>query len=187
MGRQLPVEPGTPVSEDAAFRPFWDTYHTITDRYAGGTRRPRGDHPGRHPRDDRALDDPYSSLPQLRRVPPTPRGHQRRVRGHRREIETKPPTGRQGCATLGPDCRLLIIAPIAGSPAEAAGILAGDLVLAADGVSLDGLTVDGARDRIRGPKGSAVDLSILRGDAEPFALEITRDVIQQEEVESARR
>src|SRR4029079_17876976 len=63
-------------------------------------------------------------------------------------------------------------------------MLAGDLVLAADGVSLDGLTVDGARDRIRGPKGSAVTLSILRGEAEPFALEITRDVIQQEEVVS---
>ena len=36
MGRQTALEPGTPVSEDAAFRPFWDTYHTINDRYAGG-------------------------------------------------------------------------------------------------------------------------------------------------------
>ena len=57
-------------------------------------------------------------------------------------------------------------------------------MLAADGISLDGLTVDGARDRIRGPKGSVVTLTVQRDEAEPFALEITRDVIQQEEVES---
>ena len=41
MGRQSAVEPGTPASEDEAFRPFWDTYHTISDRYAGGDGRPR--------------------------------------------------------------------------------------------------------------------------------------------------
>ena len=51
-------------------------------------------------------------------------------------------------------------------------------------MALDGLTVDGARDRIRGPKGSVVTLTVLRGTDEPFPLEITRDVIQQEEVES---
>jgi carboxyl-terminal processing protease len=36
MGRQGAVEPGTPVGDEEAFRPFWDTYHTIDDRYAGG-------------------------------------------------------------------------------------------------------------------------------------------------------
>ena len=36
LGRQTAVEPGTPVGEDEAFRPFWDTYHTIQERYAGG-------------------------------------------------------------------------------------------------------------------------------------------------------
>ena len=35
MGRQAAAEPGT-GSESAAFRPFWDTYHTIRDRFAGG-------------------------------------------------------------------------------------------------------------------------------------------------------
>ncbi|HEX7346192.1 MAG TPA: hypothetical protein VF253_05335, partial [Candidatus Limnocylindrales bacterium] len=36
MGRQSAVEPGTPGDEGMAFQPFWDTYHTIEDRYAGG-------------------------------------------------------------------------------------------------------------------------------------------------------
>jgi hypothetical protein len=32
MGRQAATEPGTAVSDDAAFQPFWDTYHAIKDR-----------------------------------------------------------------------------------------------------------------------------------------------------------
>ena len=36
MGRQSAVEPGTPGDEGMAFQPFWDTYQTISDRYAGG-------------------------------------------------------------------------------------------------------------------------------------------------------
>jgi len=67
---------------------------------------------------------------------------------------------------------------------NAGPIRTGDLVLAADGVSLDGLTMDGARERIRGPKGSVVTLTVQRGTLQPFALKITRDVIQQEEVVS---
>ena len=36
LGRQAASEPGTAPSDEAAFQPFWDTYHTISDRYAGG-------------------------------------------------------------------------------------------------------------------------------------------------------
>jgi carboxyl-terminal processing protease len=85
---------------------------------------------------------------------------------------------------LGPTCRLVIIAPIGGSPAEKAGLLPGDLVLATDGVSLDGLTVDAARERMRGPKDSTVELSVQRGAGSPFLLRIVRDIIQEREVES---
>jgi carboxyl-terminal processing protease len=184
MGRQLAVEPGTPVSEDEAFRPFWDTYHTITDRYAGGDVDRATIIQGAIRGMIDALDDPYSSYLSSDEYRQTLQGISGEFEGIGAEIGTKATDGTSGCATLGPDCRLLIIAPIAGSPAEAAGVLAGDLVLAADGVSLDGLTVDGARDRIRGPKGSVVTLSLQRGAGEPFALEITRDVIQQEEVVS---
>ena len=39
--------------ERGAFQPFWDTYHTISDRYAGGEVDRDDARPGRHPRDDR--------------------------------------------------------------------------------------------------------------------------------------
>lgn len=184
MGRQTAVEPGTPVSEDEAFRPFWDTYHTITDRYAGGDVDRDAIVQGAIRGMIDALGDPYSSYLTSEEYRESLQGISGEFEGIGAEIATQAADGTQGCATLGPDCRLVIIAPLAGSPAEKAGVLAGDLILAADGVALDGLTVDSARDRIRGPKGSVVTLTILRGADEPFPLEITRDVIQQEEVES---
>jgi len=184
MGRQTAVEPGTPVSEDEAFRPFWDTYHTITDRYAGGDVDRDAIVQGAIRGMIDALGDPYSSYLTSQEYRESLQGISGEFEGIGAEIATQAADGTQGCATLGPDCRLVIIAPLAGSPAEKAGVRAGDLILAADGVALDGLTVDGARDRIRGPKGSVVTLTILRGTDEPFPLEIARDVIQQEEVES---
>ena len=57
-------------------------------------------------------------------------------------------------------------------------------MIAADGAGFDGLTVDGALDRVRGPKGTKVALTVRRGEDDPFVLEITRDVIQQREVRS---
>jgi carboxyl-terminal processing protease len=77
-----------------------------------------------------------------------------------------------------------VIAPIAGSPAEDAGLRPGDIISAVDGTSVDGLTVAGARDIIRGPKGSSVTLTVLREGLEPFDLTITRDVIEAQEVET---
>ena len=184
LGRQTAAEPGTPVSEDEAFRPFWDTYHTITDRYAGGEVDREALIQGAIRGMIEALDDPYSSYLTSDEYRDSLQGISGEFEGIGAEIATEDEAGEQGCATLGPDCRLVIVAPLAGSPAEQAGLRSGDLVLAADGISLDGLTVDAARDRIRGPKGTVVTLTVQRDAAEPFALEITRDVILQEEVES---
>ncbi len=185
MGRQTAREPGTPVSEDAAFRPFWDTYHTITERYAGGAVDRDGLVQGAIRGMIGALGDPYSSYLTSSEYRDSLQDISGEFEGIGAEIATQAADGTQDCATLGPACRLVIMAPLRGSPAEEAGLLAGDLVLAADDVSLDGLTVDGARDRIRGPKGSVVTLSILRGEGAPFAVRITRDVIEQEAVETS--
>ena len=184
MGRQTALEPGTPASEDAAFRPFWDTYHTINERYAGGDVDRDAIVQGAIRGMIEALGDPYSSYLTSEEYHDTLQGISGEFEGIGVEIATQAADGTQGCSTLGPDCRLVIVAPLAGSPAERADLRTGDFILAADGVSFDGLTVDGARERIRGPKGSPVTLSIQRGDEEPFALEIVRDVILQEEVVS---
>jgi carboxyl-terminal processing protease len=184
MGRQLADEPGTPVSEDEAFRPFWDTYHTITDRYVGSELDRDALIQGAIRGMIESLDDPYSSYLSSEEYRQNLQGISGEFEGIGAEISTQATDGSQGCGTLGPDCRLVIISPLAGSPAEAAGLLAGDLVLAVDGVPLDGQTVDGARDMIRGPKGSVVTLTVSRGDGEPLPLRITRDVIQLQEVET---
>ena len=184
MGRQTALEPGTPVSEEAAFRPFWDTYHTINERYAGGDVDRDAIVQGAIRGMIDALGDPYSSYLTSEEYHDTLEGISGEFEGIGVEIATQAADGTQGCATLGPDCRLVIVAPLAGSPAARADLRTGDFILAADGVSFDGLTVDGARERIRGPKGSTVTLSVQRADEEPFALEIVRDVILQEEIVS---
>jgi carboxyl-terminal processing protease len=184
MGRQTALEPGTPISEDAAFRPFWDTYHTINERYAGGEVDRDAIVQGAIRGMIEALGDPYSSYLTSEEYHDTLQGISGEFEGIGVEIATQAADGTQGCATLGPDCRLVIVAPLAGSPAARADLRTGDFILAADGVSFDGLTVDGARELIRGPKGSTVTLSVQRRDEEPFALEIVRDVILQEEVVS---
>ena len=184
MGRQTALEPGTPVSEDAAFRPFWDTYHTINDRYAGGEVDRDAIVQGAIRGMIEALGDPYSSYLTSDEYHDTLQGISGEFEGIGVEIATQAADGTQGCATLGPDCRLVVVAPLAGSPAARADLRTGDLILAADGVSFDGQSVDGARELIRGPKGSTVTLSIQRESQEPFALEIVRDVILQEEVVS---
>jgi len=184
MGRQSAVEPGTPGDEGMAFQPFWDTYHTIEDRYAGGPVDREAVVQGAIKGMIQSLDDPYSAYLTPDQYQSNLQGISGRFEGIGAEIATQASDGSQGCATLGPTCRLVIVSPMGGSPAEKAGLRPGDLVLATDGVSLDGLTVDGARERMRGPKDSTVELSIQRGTTSPFQLKIVRDVIQEQEVES---
>ncbi len=182
MGRQVALEPGTPVSQDAAFRPFWDTYHTINERYAGGDVDRDAIVQGAIRGMIDALGDPYSSYLTSKEYHDTLQGINGQFEGIGVEIATQAADGTQGCATLGDGCRLVIVAPIAGSPASRADLRAGDVILAAGETPFDGLTVDGARELIRGPRGSVIVLRIQRGDLAPYTVEITRDVVLQEEV-----
>jgi carboxyl-terminal processing protease len=184
LGRQASAEPGTPGSESAAFRPFWDTYHTIRDRYAGGDVSRDAIVQGAIRGMIDSLDDPYSQYLTSAQYQSSLEGISGRFEGIGAELATQASDGTASCATLGPTCRLVIVAPIDGSPAEKAGLRAGDLVLATDGIPLDGLTVDAARARIRGPKGTVLSLSVLRGSNAPFDLKITRDVVLEPEVAS---
>jgi carboxyl-terminal processing protease len=88
------------------------------------------------------------------------------------------------CTELTAVCRLVVIAPLADTPAEEAGIQAGDIVLAVDGESVDGSTMTDQITRIRGEPGTDVTLTIQRDGGEPFDLTITRAEITLREVET---
>ena len=77
---------------------------------------------------------------------------------------------------------IIIVRPFEGSPAEAAGILPGDVILAVDGESMRGWSVDRAVLRIRGAKGTEVALSIRHTDDTTEELRIVRDEIRVESV-----
>ncbi|PIR84138.1 hypothetical protein COU18_01805, partial [Candidatus Kaiserbacteria bacterium CG10_big_fil_rev_8_21_14_0_10_51_14] len=73
---------------------------------------------------------------------------------------------------------LTVVSPLKGTPAERAGLKAGDLILNIDGVSTTGLDVTSAVKKIRGPKGTQVTLTISReGWSTPREIKVTRDVI----------
>ncbi len=77
------------------------------------------------------------------------------------------------------DGQTVIVAPIEGSPAEAAGIRAGDLIVRVDGEPTTGWTVEELVTNVRGPRGSTVVLTVIHeGEQAPVDIEITRDRIQ---------
>jgi len=72
-----------------------------------------------------------------------------------------------------------VVSPMDGTPAEAAGILAGDFITAVDGESVLGLTLDEAVRLMRGPVGAEIIVTVVReGEPEPFDVSIIRDTIK---------
>ena len=70
---------------------------------------------------------------------------------------------------------LTIVSPIEGSPAEQAGLLPGDKVIAIDGEDMTGVAPEEARQKVLGPEGTKVTLRVTRdGEAEPLEFTITR-------------
>lgn len=96
---------------------------------------------------------------------------------------TKDPADLASCTKLSDTCVLVVVSPISGSPAEKAGIQAGDIVTAVDGASVNGSAFQDEVTKVRGTKGTKVTLSIKRGDRS-FDVEITRDEITMKEVET---
>lgn len=77
------------------------------------------------------------------------------------------------------DKQLMIIAPIADSPADQAGIKAGDIILEINGEPVVEMSLAEAIIKIRGPKGTSVKLLVLHeGETEPEEIEIIRTRVE---------
>ncbi|NJD28791.1 MAG: S41 family peptidase [Chloroflexi bacterium] len=165
VGRGQGLAPGTPADEQAAWRPFWDVYSAIVNRYPLEDLERRTLIEGAIRGLVDAVGAPYSSYLSPDDFDQTIRDITGEFEGIGAEIGTVDGVGNTiDCGTFGPDCQLVIIAPLDGSPAERAGLRSGDVILAVDGSTLDGLTPDEARDRIRGEAGTEVELRIRRYD-----------------------
>jgi carboxyl-terminal processing protease len=183
LGQRTAEQPGTPASRAEAFQPFWETYRTIEQRYAGGTIDEQALVRGAIKGMVDGLGDPYSAYLTPDQYQTGLQDLSGQFEGIGAEIGTKDTSGATNtCSTLGPTCLLVVVSPIEGSPAEKAGLKAGDGILEVNGSVLDGLTVDAARDRVRGPKDTTVVLKVKRGTDSPFDVSIVRGVIAQREV-----
>ena len=81
--------------------------------------------------------------------------------------------------------QIIVVAPIDGSPAQRAGIRAGDAIVKVDDKVTAGWTLNQAVERIRGPQGSQVVLSVIHKEGQqPVDVKITRDEIQVKSIVS---
>jgi carboxyl-terminal processing protease len=101
------------------------------------------------------------------------------------QVETKGEFGGVGIQIGIKDSRLAVIAPIDGTPAQKAGIRAGDFITKVNEETTKDLTLMDAVQRMRGPKGTKVNLTIQRdGTPDPLVFTLTRDIIKIESVKS---
>lgn len=72
---------------------------------------------------------------------------------------------------------LIVISPIAGFPAEKAGLKPKDVIVEIDGTTTSGLSISDGVSKIRGPKGKTVSLKIVRAGSQELKIDIVRDQI----------
>ncbi len=93
--------------------------------------------------------------------------------------QTRGEFGGLGIEVTQEDGFVKVVSPIDDTPADEAGIEAGDFITHVDGESLLGLVLDEAVDLMRGPVGSDIVITVVReGEGEPFDVTITRDTIE---------
>jgi carboxyl-terminal processing protease len=95
------------------------------------------------------------------------------------QITTKGQFGGVGIEVTQEDGLIKVISPIDGTPASRAGIKSGDRIAGIDGGSIQGLPLNEAIDKMRGPAGSKITLTILReGEKKPFDVTLVRAIVR---------
>ena len=94
-------------------------------------------------------------------------------------IDTRGEFGGLGIEVTQEEGFVKVVSPMDDTPAFNAGIEAGDFITHVDGESILGLTLDEAVERMRGPVGSEIIITVVReGEQEPFDVTIIRDTIE---------
>ena len=186
LGAHIATTPGTPSDQESRFSAFWDVYSLIQTDYAGSPK----------PSQDQlvqaaikgmidSLNDPWSSYqgPTDFQNSLLSVGGQAEGIGVQVQLQPIDPNAGTSCTAIGNGCELAVVQPIPGSPAEAAGVQPGDVIVSVNGTTLDGKTVDQATALIKGPKDTAVTIGLLRGTI-TISLTITRKVFNEPEIET---
>jgi carboxyl-terminal processing protease len=99
------------------------------------------------------------------------------------QIQTKGQFGGVGIEVTMEDGLIKVISPIDDTPAAKAGIKSGDFIAAIDGSTIQGMALNDAIDKMRGPVGTKVTLTILRsGEKKPFDVSLARAEIHVDSV-----
>jgi carboxyl-terminal processing protease len=153
-----------PAEARDTFAPFWEVWNLVQSRYfdqpVPATQLTEG-----------AIDGMLNTLgdPNTRYLPPQQEEAERtRLEGEFEGI---------GILVEMVDDQITVVSPFEGSPAEAAGIRTGDVLLEADSIDLADMDLAEAADVIRGPAGTDVHLKILRGD-DVLEFDVTRAAIE---------
>ena len=94
------------------------------------------------------------------------------------QVQTKGRFGGLGIEVTMDKGFVKVVSPIDDTPAAAAGLQPEDFIIAVDGDTILGMTLSEAVERLRGPIGSEVKISVQRGQGEPFDVTIIRDEIK---------
>jgi len=101
------------------------------------------------------------------------------------QVQTRGEFGGLGIEVTMQDGLIKVVAPIDDTPAAKAGILANDLITKLDGEQVQGLTLNQAVEKMRGPVNTKIKLTIMRKGADkPIEVSITRDIIRVRSVRS---
>lgn len=115
---------------------------------------------------DYGLDDPYSVYFSPDALAAFQEETHGQIEGIGALVKAEDPNNPDGgaCSTISDTCVLVVVSPLEGGPAEAAGLQAGDVFTSVDGQSIQGMLVDSVIAEVRGPAGTTVTVGIDRGD-----------------------
>ena len=101
------------------------------------------------------------------------------------QVQTRGEFGGLGIEVTMEDGLVKVVSPIDDTPAAKAGILANDVITQLDGEQVQGLTLNQAVEKMRGPVNTKIKLTIMRKGADkPIEVSITRDIIRVRSVRS---